>query len=131
MTPQLPDSRNADILININGHLYPREEAKISVFDSAVQGGDAVLEGFRIFKGIVFMLEEHVDRMLDSAKAMAFENVPSREEIKAQIFETLKANSMFDESHIRLTLTRGKKVTSGMSPHFNQYGCTLIVLAEW
>ncbi|MEM9858270.1 MAG: branched-chain-amino-acid transaminase [Bacteroidota bacterium] len=131
MTPQLPDSRNADILININGHLYPREEAKISVFDSAVQGGDAVWEGIRIYKGKVFMLEEHIDRMIDSAKAMAFENVPSRDEIKEQIFETLKANSMFDESHIRLTLTRGKKVTSGMSPHFNQYGCTLIVLAEW
>mgnify|MGYP001794936527 FL=1 len=119
------------ILINIDGNLYPRDEAKISVFDSAVQGGDAVWEGIRIYNAKVFMLEEHLDRMMDSAKAMAFARIPTREYIKEQIFRTLRANSMFDESHIRLTLTRGKKVSSGMSPHFNQYGCTLIVLAEW
>lgn len=128
---KLPDPRNENILINIDGTLYPRDEAKISVFDSAVQGGDAVWEGIRIYDGKVFMLEEHLDRMMNSAKAMAFQNIPSREDIKQEIFKTLKANGMYNESHIRLTLTRGKKVTSGMSPHFNQYGCTLIVLAEW
>lgn len=127
----LPDPRNENILINIDGTLYPRDEAKISVFDSAVQGGDAVWEGIRIYNGKVFMLEEHLDRMMNSAKAMAFQNIPTREEIKNEIFKTLKANDMYDESHIRLTLTRGRKVTSGMSPYYNQYGCTLIVLAEW
>ncbi|XP_039141448.1 branched-chain-amino-acid aminotransferase-like protein 2 [Dioscorea cayenensis subsp. rotundata] len=69
--------------------------------------------------------------MFDSAKALAFNNVPDREEIKGAIFKTLMSNGMFDNAHIRLTLTRGKKVTSGMSPTFNLYGCTLIVLAEW
>jgi branched-chain amino acid aminotransferase group I len=128
---KLPDARNENIFININGDLLPREEAKISVFDSAVQGGDAVWEGLRIYNGKVFMLEEHIDRMLDSAKAMAFTQIPKREEIRQAVFSTLKANGMYDESHIRLTLTRGKKTTSGMSPHFNQYGPTLIVLAEW
>ncbi|HNP20177.1 MAG TPA: aminotransferase class IV [Fulvivirga sp.] len=128
---QLPDSRNENILININGELLPREEAKVSVFDSVVQGGDAVWEGLRIYDGKVFMLDEHLERMVNSAKAMAFAEVPSKEEIKEQVFRTLKANGMYDEAHIRLTLTRGKKVTSGMSPHFNQYGPTLIVLAEW
>ncbi|MEM9389988.1 MAG: aminotransferase class IV [Bacteroidota bacterium] len=131
MNPKLPDTRNENIFVSIDGTLYPRDEAKVSVFDSAVQGGDAVWEGIRIYKGKVFMLEEHLDRMMDSAKAMAFARIPTREYIKEQIFKTLRANSMFDESHIRLTLTRGKKVSSGMSPHFNQYGCTLIVLAEW
>lgn len=131
MSPILPDPRNENIVININGNLYPRDEAKISVFDSAVQGGDAVWEGIRIYDGKVFMLEEHLDRMMDSAKAMAFDNIPSKEYIKEEVFKTLVANNMFNESHIRLTLTRGNKVTSGMSPHFNQYGCTLIVLAEW
>lgn len=129
--PELPDSRNRDIKINIDGTLYHRDEAKVSVFDSVVQGGDAVWEGIRIYDGRVFMLEEHLDRLMASAKAMAFANVPSREEVKNEIFKTLRANGMYDEAHIRLTLTRGKKVTSGMSPHFNQYGCTLIVLAEW
>ncbi|MBL6446132.1 aminotransferase class IV [Fulvivirga sp. 29W222] len=128
---QLPDPRNENILININGKLYPREEARISVFDSVVQGGDAVWEGLRIYNGKVFMLEEHIDRMISSAKAMAFTEIPSRDYIKEEVFKTLHANKMYDESHIRLTLTRGKKVTSGMSPHFNQYGPTLIVLAEW
>ncbi|UII22457.1 aminotransferase class IV [Fulvivirga ligni] len=128
---QLPDERNKDILININGTLYPRDEAKVSVFDSVVQGGDAVWEGLRIYNGKVFMLEEHLDRLVASAKAMAFAEIPTKEEVKAEVFKTLNANKMYDEAHIRLTLTRGKKVTSGMSPHFNQYGPTLIVLAEW
>lgn len=129
--PQLPDSRNENILININGELYPREEAKVSVFDSVVQGGDAVWEGMRVYNKKVFMLEEHLDRLVKSAKAMAFTDIPSKDEVKTEVFKTLRANNMYDEAHIRLTLTRGKKVTSGMSPHFNQYGPTLIVLAEW
>lgn len=128
---QLPDARNENILINIDGTLYPRDEAKVSVFDSVVQGGDAVWEGLRIYNGKIFMLEEHLDRLVMSAKAMAFTDIPSKEQVKAEIFKTLMANGMYDESHIRLTLTRGRKVTSGMSPHFNQYGPTLIVLAEW
>ena len=128
---QLSDQRNENILININGELYPREEAKVSVFDSVVQGGDAVWEGLRIYNGKVFMLEEHLRRLTSSAKAMAFDTIPEVDSIKEEIFKTLNANKMYDECHIRLTLTRGKKTTSGMSPSFNQYGPTLIVLAEW
>ena len=131
MTPELPDSRNADILVHVGGRLVPRNEAGVSVFDSVVQGGDAVWEGLRIYDGRIFQLDAHLDRMFDSAKAMAFAEVPTREEIKRAIFETLEANGMRDSCHIRLTLTRGMKTTSGMSPHFNQYGPCLIVLAEW
>ena len=131
MDPQLPDPRNKDILIWVGDKLYPREEAKISVFDSVVQGGDAVWEGLRVYNGKIFQLDAHLDRLFDSAHAMAFSGIPPRDEVKHAIMETLKANRMRDGVHIRLTLTRGKKVTSGMSPHFNQYGCTLIVLAEW
>jgi len=127
----LPDERNRDIKVWIDGVLYPREEAKVSVFDSTVQGGDAVWEGIRVYDGRVFELEAHLDRLMDSAKAMAFVDVPSRAYVKEAIFETLRANEMMDEAHIRLTLSRGKKTSSGMSPHFNQYGSTLIVLAEF
>ena len=127
----MPDPRNENILINVDGTLYPRDEAKISVFDSAVQGGDAVWEGIRVYEEKVFMLEEHLQRLIDSAKAMAFADIPSKAYVRNEIFRTLNANKMYDEAHMRLTLTRGKKVTSGMSPHFNQYGPTLIVLAEW
>lgn len=128
---KLPDSRNADILVFVNGELVPRNEAKVSVFDSAVQGGDAVWEGLRVYKGRIAELDGHLQRLQDSARTLAFEAVPSSDQIRAAIFRTLEANGMRDECHIRLTLTRGEKTTSGMNPRFNQSGCTLIVLAEW
>lgn len=127
----LPDPRNADILISINGRLLPRSEASVSVFDSVVQGGDAVWEGLRVYDGRIAELGGHLQRLRDSAKALAFADVPSSEEVRTAIFATLEANAMRDNAHIRLTLTRGEKVTSGMNPRFNQSGCTLIVLAEW
>ncbi|VVB15271.1 unnamed protein product [Arabis nemorensis] len=129
--PNLPVPENAKLLAWVGDEIVPREMGKVSVFDSVVQGGDSVWEGLRIYKGKVFKLEEHLDRLFDSAKALAFINVPTSEEIKEAIFRTLIINGMFDNTHIRLSLTRGKKVTSGMSPAFNRYGCTLIVLAEW
>ena len=128
---KIPDSRNKNIKVWIDGTLYPRDEAKISVFDSVVQGGDAVWEGLRVYGGKIFALDAHLKRLQNSAHAMAFDDVPSNKEIKHALFETLKANGMRDDTHIRLTLTRGKKVTSYMDPQVNQYGPTLIVLAEW
>ncbi|KAK6143287.1 hypothetical protein DH2020_023635 [Rehmannia glutinosa] len=127
----LPVPANEKLLAWVGDELLPRESAKVTVFDSVVQGGDAVWEGLRIYDGKIFKLEEHLDRLFDSAKALAFSNVPTREQVKDAIFKTLIRNGMFNNAHIRLTLTRGKKVTSGMSPAFNLYGCTLIVLAEW
>tara|TARA_B100000609_G_scaffold96964_1_gene77170 strand:+ start:106 stop:999 length:894 start_codon:yes stop_codon:yes gene_type:complete len=125
------DKRNDNIKIWIDGILYKREDAKISVFDSLSQGGDAVWEGLRVYNGKVFCLNEHLNRLLESAKSMAFEKVPKLTYIKEAIFSTLKANKMFNDTHVRLTLTRGEKITSGMNPKLNQKGCTLIVLAEW
>ncbi len=129
--PQLPNPKNAEILVHVGGELLPRDQAKVSVFDSVVQGGDAVWEGLRVYNGRIFQLDAHLDRLFDSAKAMAFSSIPSRDDIKRALFDTLRANGMRDGVHIRLTLTRGKKVTSGMDPRLNQYGTTLIVLAEW
>ena len=125
------DIRNENIKVWIDGTLQHRNEAKISVFDSLCQGGDAVWEGLRVYNGKVFCIDEHLNRLLESAKSMAFEKVPELVYIKDAIFTTLKANKMFDETHIRLTLTRGEKITSGMNPKLNQKGCTLIILAEW
>ena len=127
----VPDPRNLNILAFINGVLLPRAEAKVSVFDSVVQGGDAVWEGLRVYKGRISELDGHLERMQISAKALAFEAVPSSNEIRDAIFQTLESNGMRDETHVRVTLTRGEKTTSGMNPKFNQSGCTLIVLAEW
>ena len=121
---------NRDILVNINGKLVHRDLAAISPFDSAVQGGDAVWEGLRVYSGRIFRLTAHLDRLRSSALALAFANIPSDEAIRAAIRETLAANTMHDSVHIRLTLTRGVKITSGMDPRLNQSGPTLIVLAE-
>lgn len=123
--------KNESILIHVGGKLLPRAEAKVSVFDSSVQGGDAVWEGLRVYKGGIFCLDKHLDRMQASAHTLAFAQIPSKEEIKKAIFQTLEANGMRDEAHIRLTLTRGEKITSGMDPRLNTKGPCLIVLAEW
>jgi branched-chain amino acid aminotransferase group I len=131
MQPKLPDQRNADILVHVGGVLLPRAEAKVSVFDSSVQGGDSVWEGLRVYGGRIFQLDAHLERLHASARAMAFEQIPAKSDIQRAIFETLKANRMRDGVHIRLTLTRGMKVTSGMNPKLNQSGPCLIVLAEW
>ena len=122
---------NRDLLVNINGRLVHRDEAGVSPFDSAVQGGDAVWEGLRLYDGRIFKLTEHLDRLRDSALAVAFTDIPTHDELTEQIRATLAANQMRDGVHIRLTLTRGVKITSGMDPRLNQSGPTLIVLAEY
>lgn len=129
--PELPDARNAAILAWVGASLVPRSFASMSVFDSSVQGGDAVWEGLRVYDGKVLHLEEHLSRLHDSARAMAFADIPSKEFVKEAIYRTLVANGMRDGVHMRLTLSRGEKVTSSMNPKFNAYGSRLIVLAEW
>jgi branched-chain amino acid aminotransferase len=128
---QVYDERNRDLIVNVGGRLSHRDRAMISPFDSVVQGGDAVWEGLRLYAGRVFRLDEHLARLRDSARALAFAVIPPAEEITEQIKRTLAANGMHDGVHIRLTLTRGVKVTSGMDPRLNQAGPTLIVLAEY
>ena len=123
--------KNENIHIWVGDRLYPRKEAKISVFDSAVQGGDAVWEGLRVYQEGLFCLEAHLDRLLASAHTLMFEDIPNKNTIKKAIKQTLEANAMTCDTHIRLTLTRGSKITSGMDPRLNQSGSTLIVLAEW
>src|SRR5246500_3811475 len=124
------DERNRDLIVNINGRLIHRDLAGVSAVDSAVQGGDAVWEGLRLYNGRIFKLHEHLDRLERSARSLSFAKIPPREKIIDHIKRTLAANKMRDGAHIRLTLTRGVKITSGMDPRLNQRGPTLIVLAE-
>ncbi|MGI9114821.1 MAG: aminotransferase class IV, partial [Chthoniobacterales bacterium] len=123
--------KNRNLFVNINGRLVHRDEAGVSPFDSAVQGGDAVWEGLRLYRGRIFKLHEHLDRLERSARALSFAEIPPREKVIEELRRTLAANEMQDGVHIRLTLTRGVKVTSGMDPRLNQSGPTLIVLAEY
>jgi branched-chain amino acid aminotransferase len=124
------NEKNRDLLVNINGNLIHRDQAGVSPFDSAVQGGDAVWEGLRLYRGRIFKLNEHLDRLRSSALALAFAQIPTLAALTEEIRRTLQANRMFDDVHIRLTLSRGVKITSGMDPRLNQAGPTLIVLAE-
>lgn len=123
--------KNENIQIWVGDQLYPREDAKVSVFDSSVQGGDTIWEGLRVYEEGILHLDRHIDRMFESAKALAFSHVPTSAFIKNAIKATLDANGMTKDAHIRLTLSRGEKVTSGMDPRLNQKGSCLIVLAEW
>ena len=123
--------KNENIKIWVGDKLYPRNEAKVSVFDSSVQGGDTVWEGLRVYMEGIIHLDRHLERMYESAKSLAFADIPTKEFIKSAIKATLDANGMKKNAHVRLTLSRGEKVTSGMDPRLNQVGSCLIVLAEW
>ncbi len=136
----LTDKRNEELLAWIGDRLLPREHAKLSVFDSAVQGGDAVWEGIRVYNGQIFKLYEHLDRLFDGARAMGFgclsgdggsDLLPTRDFVASAIRATIAANGMTHDAHLRVTLSRGPKVTSSMNPKFNCFGACLIVLPEW
>ncbi|MCA9279224.1 MAG: aminotransferase class IV [Phycisphaeraceae bacterium] len=125
------DARNADIIVNVAGKLTHRNDAAVSPFDSSVQNGDAVWEGLRLYDGKIFRLSAHLARLRKSAQMLSYTDIPSDEKIITQIKRTLEANNMQTDVHIRLTLTRGVKYTSGLDPRINTMGSTLIVLAEY
>jgi len=133
---------NRNLLVNINGRLVHRDHAGVSPFDSAVQNGDAVWEGLRLYAGRIFRLREHLQRLKRGAAALSYSGLPDDADIVRELRRTLEANQMHDSVHIRLTLSRGVKYTSGMDPRLNRAlpapgaaapdagGCTLIIVAE-
>jgi branched-chain amino acid aminotransferase len=128
---QTYNARNANLIVNINGNLMPRDQAAISPFDSAVQNGDAVWEGLRLYNGRIFRLQQHLDRLRKSAAMLQYAGYPEDVYIIEQFRRTLAANNMVDGVHVRLTITRGVKYTSGLDPRINTAGCTLIILPEF
>lgn len=128
LQPQNP--ANADILVNINGELTHRDRAGVSPFDSSVQNGDAVWEGLRLYDGRLFRLDAHLARLRKSAEMLRYEGYPGEERLLAELKRTLAANSMRDRVHIRLTVSRGIKYTSGLDPRINRRGCSFFILAE-
>ena len=127
---QTYNAKNKDLIVYVNGKLTHHSEAGVNPFDSSVQNGDACWEGLRLYRGKIFKLEEHLDRLFKSAEMLRYQGLPTRDEIVSALIETLKANEMEDGVHIRLTLTRGLKYTSGLDPRINTQGCSLIILAE-
>lgn len=124
------DPRNEDVLIYINGELFPRNEAKISVFDSGYLVGDGVWEGFRLHKGVLVFLKEHYDRLFQGAKTVGMDLGMSRDEITRAIWQTLDANDMKDGVHVRLMFTRGVKKTPSQDPRLTISGPNLVIIAE-
>lgn len=121
---------NADLIVNINGQLTHRDQAGVSPFDSSVQNGDAVWEGLRLYDGRIFKLTEHLARLRKSAELLNYEGYPEEEKIIDELKRTLAANEMCDSVHIRLTVSRGLKYTSGLDPRINTRGCSFFILAE-
>jgi branched-chain amino acid aminotransferase len=125
------DPRNADILININGELKPREEAVVSVFDSGFMLGDGVWEGLRVHKGRIAFLDRHLDRLFEGAKALAMDIGLSREKLTKRLYETLDANSMDEGVHVRLMVTRGIRSTPYQDPRVIVSGATVVIIPEY
>lgn len=126
----IADDRNKDIRIFINGELLPRQDAKISVFDSGYLVGDGVWEAFRYHQGKMLFLDKHLDRLWQSAKVVGMHLPFSREALRADIQRTLDANAMQDHVHVRVMVTRGIKKTPSQDPRFTISGPNVVIVAE-
>ena len=124
------DPRNESILININGELFPRHEAKISVFDSGFILGDGVWEGIRLHKGHLAFIDQHMRRLYDGAKALDMDIGLTPEELVKRLYDTCRANDMYDGVHIRLMVTRGLKATPYQDPRVTVSPATIVIIAE-
>ncbi|MCG8374470.1 MAG: aminotransferase class IV [Balneolales bacterium] len=126
----LDDPRNEEVQIYINGELYPRGEAKISVFDSGYLVGDGVWEGFRLHEGVLVFLNEHLDRLWRGAKAIGMDLKYTRRELTDAIWKVIHGNNMHDNVHVRLMVTRGIKKTPSQDPRLTVSGPNVVIIAE-
>ena len=125
------DPRNQSILIDINGRLYPRNEAKVSVFDSGFVLGDGVWEGLRVHHGKIAFLDQHLDRLYEGAKAIDMDMMVGKKQLSERLYNTLQANEMEDGVHIRLMVTRGLKATPYQDPRVTISPPTIVIIPEY
>jgi branched-chain amino acid aminotransferase len=126
-----PDPRNASVLISLNGRLLPRAQAQISVFDAGYVLGDGVWEGLRLVNGRVALLDRHLQRLYEGAKAIDLDIGLSPAQMSERLYALLAANGMTDGVHIRLMVTRGEKATPHQDPRFTISPATIAIVAEW
>ncbi|MDE2070532.1 MAG: aminotransferase class IV [Gammaproteobacteria bacterium] len=126
-----PDARNADIKISVNGELFARAEARVSVFDSGFVLGDGVWEGLRLHKGGLPFLDMHLDRLYQGAKAIDLDIGLTRAQLTERLLLVLRANHMRDHVHIRLMVTRGVKATPHQDPRFTLSSATVVIIPEY
>lgn len=126
----VPDDRNRNILISVNGELVERADAKVSVFDSGFLVGDGVWEGIRLHHGRFAFLERHLDRLYGGARTIGLNIGLSRDALTDRLYETTRANDMTDAVHVRLMVTRGEKKTPSQHPSNVIGGPTIVIIAE-
>ena len=127
----IQDSRNDTILIYINGDIISRSDAKVSVFDSGFLLGDGVWEGIRLHNGQLVFLTEHMERLYAGANAIGMDIGVSSEELTNKIMETIEANQMYSDVHLRLIVSRGLKSTPYQHPRVNIGGPTIVIIPEY
>ncbi len=127
----IQDQRNENIIIYINGEFFPRKEAKISVFDSGFLLGDGVWEGIRLYNKRLCLVDEHLERLYRGAKKLKIGIEKSKEELIALIYETVHANAMDSDVHIRLIVSRGLKQTPYQHPNANVGGASIVIIPEY
>ncbi|MAZ79866.1 MAG: aminotransferase class IV [Gammaproteobacteria bacterium] len=126
----IANKKNDDIFININGSLIKRDQAKISVFDSGFLLGDGVWEGIRFHQSVLLFIEDHLNRLFESAKGISI-NIPfTKKEIFQEIKKTLSKNKMEDDIHIRLVISRGEKITPYQNPNANKGPINFVIIPE-
>tara|TARA_B100000470_G_scaffold39401_1_gene28352 strand:+ start:20731 stop:21645 length:915 start_codon:yes stop_codon:yes gene_type:complete len=123
--------KNEAILININGEFFKRNEAKISVFDSGFLLGDGIWEGIRFHQSVLIHIEEHLDRLYESAKGISLHIGFEKEYIINEINKTLTKNNMKDDVHIRLVVSRGNKITPYQNPNANVGPINFVIIPEY
>ncbi len=124
------DSRNESIKVYVNGALLPKHEAVVSVYDSGFMLGDGIWEGLRVYNGKIAFLNDHLDRLYDSAKVLDFEIGLTRDELTQALYNTLSENNMTHDAHLRLMVTRGRKKHPFQDPKLSVYGSTVVIIAE-
>ena len=127
----IPDPRNASVLFNVNGELLPREKAVVNVFDSGFMLGDGIWEGLRVHQGKIAFLEDHLDRLWEGAAALGFDIGISQGDMKSRLYETLSANEMSEDVHIRLMVTRGLRSTPYQDPRVVISKATIVIAPEF
>ena len=125
------DPRNKDIRISINGEMFLRDEAKISVFDSGFLLGDGVWEGIRLHNEKLCFLEDHLTRLYDGAKSIDMNIKKTIEEMKQEIWNVLNVNEMKDGVHLRLIISRGIKATPYQDPKVTISDPTIVIIPEY
>ena len=118
-----------ELKVYINGKLYPKEDAKVSVFDHGLLYGDGVFEGIRCYNGHIFKFTEHIDRLYNSAKAIALKIPMTKDKLKDAVKTTLEANNLNEDSYIRLVVTRGIGKL-GLDP-FNCSEAQVIIITDF